>query len=74
MNYLRATDELFSAVTAEELAAEIGVSISSVKKSRMKDPQRPPPPGWEKAVVRLAEKRAAQFAKLATTLRTAADR
>jgi hypothetical protein len=70
MNYFKATDELFSAVTAEEFAKEIGVSISSVKKSRMKDPQRPPPQGWEAAALRIAEKRIAYFTKLAAKLRT----
>lgn len=69
MNYFKTTDELFSAVTAEELAAEIGVSVSTVKKSRMKTPQRPPPEGWEAAVLRLAEKRIAYFTKLAAKLR-----
>lgn len=69
MNYLRATDEVFSSVTAAELAKEIGVSISTVKKSRMKDPQRSPPPGWEKAVLKLAERQIAHFTKLVAKLR-----
>lgn len=76
MEYKDATGDLFSAVTAKELAEEIGCSIQTVRQARPKSDEsawlRPPPKGWEMGVARLAERRAKALLKLAEKMRAAA--
>lgn len=67
MNYKEATDRLFERITAEDLATELGVSQNAVARARL-DPAtrgyRPPPPGWQQAVARLAGNRVRELLKL----------
>jgi hypothetical protein len=67
MDYKRATDRLFDRITAEDLAAELGVSPNSIARARL-DPAtrgyRPPPAGWERGAARLAGEQAARLLRL----------
>jgi hypothetical protein len=67
VNYKEATDRLFERITAEDLAAELGVSQNAVARARL-DPTtrgyRPPPPGWEGGAARLAGEFAAELLQL----------
>ncbi len=59
MDFKAATDTLFSRVTHDDLAAELGVSVPTIRQARLGDAaqaHRSPPEGWEKAVKRLAER------------------
>lgn len=74
MEFRKATDELLSSLTAEDLAKEIGCSKQSVKQARMKSDSasyRSPPDGWEKAAAKLADRQAAKLSRLADQLRAA---
>jgi hypothetical protein len=65
------TEALFARVGVEDLAAEIGCSGQTVKQARMageSSGRRSPPPGWEGAARKLAERQAAHFKKLAASL------
>ena len=72
MDFKEATDRLTECPTLEELAAELGVALNTIARARM-DPSSPnarsAPPGWEKAVAKLAEKRGRESLKLANELR-----
>lgn len=67
MDYKEATDRLFERITAEDLAAELGVSPNAIARARL-DPTtrgfRPPPGNWQGAVARLAGERAAALLQL----------
>jgi hypothetical protein len=66
-NFRLVTNELFEKTGAEELAAQIGCSVQSVKQARMdvaSPSHRVPPPGWEAAVIKLIDVRIAQLARL----------
>lgn len=59
MDFKAATDALFSRITHEDLAAELGVSVPTIRQARLDDvaqAHRNPPGGWEKAAKRLAER------------------
>ena len=65
------TEALFERVKAEDLAAEIGCSTQTVKQARIRGDsagRRSPPPDWETAARRLAERQAAHFRRLADRL------
>lgn len=65
------TDELFAKLGAGDLAGEMGVSTQAVKQARMgkgANGYRPAPGGWEKAVVKLIDRRIAQLARLKVRL------
>ena len=67
VDYKEATDWLFERITAEDLAAELGVSQNTVARARL-DPDtrgyRPPPAGWKQSAARLAGQRAADLLRL----------
>lgn len=67
MDYKEATDRLFERITAEDLAAELGISQNAIARARL-DPAtrgyRPPPDGWKVAVARMAGQRANEFIQL----------
>jgi len=67
VDYKRATDRLFERITAEDLAAELGVSQNAVARARL-DPAtrgyRPPPADWERGAARLAGEQAARLLQL----------
>jgi hypothetical protein len=67
VDYREATDRLFERITAEDLAAELGVSQNAIARARL-DPAtrgyRPPPTGWARGAARLAGERAAELLRL----------
>ncbi len=71
MDYRAATDILTRCYSLDDLAAALGVSVQSVKQARL-DPgasgYRSPPPGWQQAVIRLAESRIDELRDLRDTL------
>ena len=75
MNFKQATDELFDRVDHAELAKALGVSVASIRQARL-SPQakafREPPKNWSESVVKLAERRVAQYRKLIDRLRQSA--
>jgi hypothetical protein len=74
MDFKAATDSLFIRVTAEDMAKEAGISLQGVRQARISGSgRRSPPPGWEKAAARLAQKQAAHFTKLAERLSRASQ-
>jgi hypothetical protein len=71
MDFKEATDNLFDRVDHESLARELGVSVASIRQARLRaDAQayRAAPPRWREAVIKIAEEKAAQYKKLASTL------
>jgi hypothetical protein len=67
MNFKSATDGLFSRINHAELAKVLNVSVASIRQARLKRTTtafREPPRGWQKAVVRLAHERIAQYRRL----------
>ncbi len=72
MDFKKATDGLFDRVEHEDLARTLGVSIASIRQARL-NPEakafRAPPPNWKEALIRLAERRAAHYQRLAAKLR-----
>ena len=71
MDFVAATDALFSKTGPEELAGALGCSAQSIRQARMdasKGGHRTPPEGWEAATARLARQKAVQLQKLADRL------
>lgn len=60
MDFKEATDTLTRRITADEIAAAAGVSISSIARARL-DPSssayRSPPDNWQPVLARLARER-----------------
>lgn len=74
MDFVKATDALFTQLTASHLAKEMGLAPQTIRKARVSSDSvasRNPPQGWEKAARKLAEAQAAHFTKLAARLRVA---
>jgi hypothetical protein len=72
MDFKKITDELFARLTSDDLAKEAKVSAQTIRKARLEEgttASRSPPPGWAAAAMRLAEKQAKHFQKLADKLR-----
>jgi hypothetical protein len=72
MNFRQATDALLEAVTLEDLANAMGVSVQAVRQARVAEgtkAHRSPPPEWQAAVIELAEARAKAFSGLARQIR-----
>lgn len=72
INFRKATDELFEVVSHEELAKEIGCSVATIRQARRDEgtsSYRSPPKGWEKAALKIAERKRDHFAKLVAKLR-----
>jgi hypothetical protein len=66
------TDAIFTPVSHEQLADELGCSVSLIRQARRDQTSpsfRNPPAGWEVTVRRLLEARADHFAKLAQMLK-----
>jgi hypothetical protein len=67
MDYKTATDALFNRVSHEDLAEELGVSVAAIRQARLDvsaKAHRPPPRGWELAVIGLAENRIRRYHEL----------
>ena len=78
MDFRKASSKAAAArITLADIAKACKAGPQALRRSRM-DPEavnyRTPPEGWEKALAKLAEKRAKELQKLATKLRKAADR
>jgi hypothetical protein len=72
MNFRKMTDDLFATVSHTELAQAVGVSVATIRQARLDreaKSHRSPPPGWEQAVLKLAEAQARHFERLAERLR-----
>ena len=72
LNFKKITDELFTQITSDDLAAALGLKGQTIRKARMETDsvaKRSPPAGWEAAARILAERQAAHFTKLAAKLR-----
>lgn len=71
MDFRKATDALTTCPTMAQLADAMGVAENTIARARM-DPAsrnaRTAPPGWQKAVAKLARKRARDLEKLAEDL------
>jgi hypothetical protein len=73
MNFKKATDELIAAITLEDLATALGVSVQAVRQARTAEgssAHRPAPAGWQTATRNLATRRAKRLKKLSITLST----
>ena len=71
-DFRKATDELFSVVSHQELADALGCSVATIRQARLGEgasARRKPPAGWEEVVQKLAEQKAGAFARLAAKLR-----
>ena len=71
LNFKRATDELLSCISHEELAAALDKSVPSVRQARLDKTAkafRSAPQGWERAVIRLASQRASRLSRLVAAL------
>jgi hypothetical protein len=67
MDFREATKNLCSAITHEELAAALGVSVATIRQARLRPDakaHRSPPQNWEHAVIELAQQRLQLFRQL----------
>lgn len=67
MDFIKATDTLCQQITLDDLAKELGLSGQTIRKARVttgSNATRTPPPGWEKASIKLIDKRIAELARL----------
>lgn len=72
LSFRKVTDDLISKVTLMELAEQIGCSLATIDQARLSEEakaRRSPPPGWQKAVLKLAEARVRHFQKVAEAMR-----
>lgn len=72
MDFKKVTDDLFVRIDHDDLAKALGVSVASIRQARLRTDakaHRGAPPGWEKAILRLAEKQAIHFQRLVTTMK-----
>lgn len=71
MEFAEATDALTACVGHAAIAAELGVSLQTIRQARL-DPanrnHRSPPVAWRKALARIARHRAAALENLAAQL------
>lgn len=77
MNFKTATDRLLEyGITLDEIAAEAGVSDSTIRKARL-DPSsagyRSPPVSWRKSLRKLALRRGGDLEELAAELKETSD-
>jgi hypothetical protein len=77
LDFKAATDVLFRALSHEELAKELGVSVPSIRQARLGAGTRAfrkPPEGWQLGVARLAEVEAKRLQRLSKSLQRAFSR
>jgi hypothetical protein len=73
MNFIEATDHLFSRIDHKDLAEALGISVASIRQARLKpeaSAHRSPPTDWETKVIRLAEERVWHFRNLIEQIRS----
>lgn len=71
MDFKKATEELMTGMTREQIANALGCSEATVRQARLDEnakAHRRPPEGWEATVARLAKKRAERLHRLAEQL------
>jgi hypothetical protein len=71
MNFRQVTDALLKAVTLEDLADAIGVSVQTIRQARAAEgtsAHRSPPPKWEAGAALLARKAAIRYRKIAQSV------
>ncbi len=71
--FRKLTDQLIEKVTLADLAKEVPCSPATIDQARLSEgakAKRSPPPGWEKAALKLAERQIAHFTRLAAKLRS----
>lgn len=78
MDFYKASSKATGAsITLADIADAAGVGPQTLRRARM-DPGSPnyrqPPEGWEKALARLADRRAKELQRLAASLRKSAKR
>jgi hypothetical protein len=76
MDFREATDGLCHAVSHEELARALGVSVATVRQARLRSnakAHRSPPDNWRATVIKLAEDRERRYKSLADLLRKPPD-
>jgi DNA-binding GntR family transcriptional regulator len=67
MDFRGATDKLGAAITHDDIARQLGISVQSIRQARMNGDslgQRKPPDNWKVAPVALAESRITYFKRL----------
>ena len=72
-DFRKATDELFSVISHQEVADALGCSVATIRQARLDEgakAHRRPPEGWEKVVARMAEGRGLAFARLSARLKS----
>ena len=72
MKFREAVDSLCSALTHEDVAKALGVSVQSIRQARMNEDSksfRAAPKNWERALIRLAENRVSYYRRLIERLR-----
>jgi hypothetical protein len=72
MDFREATECLCAAVSHEQLAKALGVSVATVRQARLRPDakaHRSPPSEWEEAVIRLAEDRLTHYRQLIERVR-----
>lgn len=73
-DFRKATDELLSGITHDELAQALGVSVATVRQARLAETakaHRSPPEGWQAGVLLLAKERIGHFQRLVGRLEAA---
>jgi|HubBroStandDraft_1064217.scaffolds.fasta_scaffold436417_1 hypothetical protein len=76
VNFKDATDRLFDRIDHAALARSLNISVASIRQARLAPSaksHREPPHGWEVAVIRLAEKQALKFRRVAEQMRKQSD-
>ena len=71
MDFKKSTDDLFAKVSHNDFAKALGVSVASVRQARLPEgaaAHRNPPADWQSVAIKLAEKKAEHFRRLAARL------
>ncbi len=71
MDFTEAIDRLADGPTQTDISDVLGIDVQRIRQARLAQGhanRRPAPAGWEKAIAKLARKRAAELVKLAEEL------
>jgi hypothetical protein len=71
LSFRKATDDLFVGVSHEDLKKALGCSVATIRQARLDESakaHRRPPEGWERAVAKIAQAKAAHFNRLVERL------
>lgn len=73
MNFKQATDALLESITLEDMARELEVSIQALRQARASEGStayRTPPSGWERAAIKVINRRVRELSALAKALKS----